>query len=168
MLISSVISAKGNENRPSLISSFAQKIEIPARGLLCLRILLGVFLFVFWAGSLPDLHYRVWGSVRLFLFLDIASCAGTYFPRPPCSCSILPTAFIFPQPELHSSGTFLHRSRPNGQKITTIFPTERKTKMSKVYCKYCGASYNDVRTLTSNNCMRHPDGTYKGKHSPAL
>ena len=36
--------------------------------------------------------------------------------------------------------------------------------MTKVYCKYCGASYNDVRSLTATSCPRHPDGYNKGKH----
>ena len=37
--------------------------------------------------------------------------------------------------------------------------------MAKVYCKYCGKSFNDVRSLTTDTCMRHPDGIYKGKHA---
>lgn len=36
--------------------------------------------------------------------------------------------------------------------------------MPKFYCEYCGRSYNDVRTLTSCSCQRHPLGPYKGKH----
>ncbi len=34
----------------------------------------------------------------------------------------------------------------------------------KFYCEYCGKSFSSVQTLTGNNCMRHPNGTNKGKH----
>ena len=37
--------------------------------------------------------------------------------------------------------------------------------MAKVYCKYCGTPFNDIRTLTFSTCPRHPDGAYKGKHA---
>lgn len=36
--------------------------------------------------------------------------------------------------------------------------------MGKYYCEYCGASYADVRALTTFTCQRHPDGQYKGRH----
>ena len=45
---------------------------------LCLA---GRLSIVSWAGSWPDLHTRVWGSVRLFLCLGVASCAGSLFPQ---------------------------------------------------------------------------------------
>ncbi|WP_297276296.1 hypothetical protein [uncultured Brachyspira sp.] len=32
------------------------------------------------------------------------------------------------------------------------------------YCEYCGNRFNSVKILTSQNCMRHPNGNYKGKH----
>ena len=38
------------------------------------------FLFVSRAGSWPDLHYRVWESVWLFLCLGVASCVGSLNP----------------------------------------------------------------------------------------
>lgn len=34
----------------------------------------------------------------------------------------------------------------------------------KYYCKYCGAAYNSVSSLTGNPCLRHPNGPLKGKH----
>ncbi|WP_272897863.1 hypothetical protein [Brachyspira catarrhinii] len=40
--------------------------------------------------------------------------------------------------------------------------------MANFYCEYCGQKYSSVASLTSNNCSRHPDGSYKGKHAPAL
>lgn len=36
--------------------------------------------------------------------------------------------------------------------------------MGKLYCEYCGASYDNVRSLTSLSCPRHPLGQGKGKH----
>lgn len=33
------------------------------------------------------------------------------------------------------------------------------------YCKYCGARYNSISSLTSGNCPRHPNGSYKGRHA---
>ena len=34
----------------------------------------------------------------------------------------------------------------------------------KFYCEYCGQSFPSVNLLTGWLCMRHPDGTQKGKH----
>ncbi|MBN2769216.1 MAG: hypothetical protein JXR90_00820 [Spirochaetes bacterium] len=36
--------------------------------------------------------------------------------------------------------------------------------MAKVYCEFCGKDYPDIRSLTQNDCGRHPAGAYKGKH----
>ena len=36
--------------------------------------------------------------------------------------------------------------------------------MPNFYCEYCGTRYDNVRTLTSNRCTRHPDGSNKGCH----
>lgn len=36
--------------------------------------------------------------------------------------------------------------------------------MAKFYCKYCGNSFSDVRTLTAFMCPHHPNGPGKGKH----
>jgi DNA-directed RNA polymerase subunit RPC12/RpoP len=36
--------------------------------------------------------------------------------------------------------------------------------MENYYCKLCGQKFSSVRTLTSNSCVRHPDGVCKGKH----
>ena len=33
------------------------------------------------------------------------------------------------------------------------------------YCKYCGTSARDARSLLSNNCPKHPNGFCKGKHA---
>ena len=38
----------------------------------------------------------------------------------------------------------------------------------KFYCEYCGQKFPDVRNLTSITCPKHPDGSGKGKHAPAL
>jgi len=35
-------------------------------------------------------------------------------------------------------------------------------------CKYCGRKASDLRTLTVGKCLRHPLGSLKGYHSPAL
>jgi DNA-directed RNA polymerase subunit RPC12/RpoP len=34
-----------------------------------------------------------------------------------------------------------------------------------VQCKYCGHKARDVRSLTGNACMRHPEGPGKGRHA---
>ena len=39
-----------------------------------------------------------------------------------------------------------------------------ETTMSE-YCKYCGTSARDARSLLSNNCPKHPNGFCKGKHA---
>ena len=36
--------------------------------------------------------------------------------------------------------------------------------MPKVYCKYCGMSFPDVRTLIINSCLYHPMGRQGMKH----
>lgn len=36
--------------------------------------------------------------------------------------------------------------------------------MGKVYCEYCGTYANNVRSLSSGKCLRHPDGPFKGFH----
>ncbi len=32
------------------------------------------------------------------------------------------------------------------------------------YCEYCGHKFPTVRLLTSGTCVRHPDGSNKGRH----
>lgn len=39
---------------------------------------------------------------------------------------------------------------------------------SSYICKYCGNSFNSIKTMILQNCMRHPNGALKGKHEPAL
>ena len=36
--------------------------------------------------------------------------------------------------------------------------------MANFYCEYCGQKYTSVQSLTANKCMRHPNGSFKGKH----
>lgn len=36
--------------------------------------------------------------------------------------------------------------------------------MANFYCEYCGAKFPNVASLTNNYCMRHPNGSNKGKH----
>lgn len=36
--------------------------------------------------------------------------------------------------------------------------------MANYYCKYCGRKFSSIRSLTSESCARHPDGSNKGKH----
>ncbi len=36
--------------------------------------------------------------------------------------------------------------------------------MANYYCKYCGQKFSSVNSLTSHNCPRHPNGTFKGNH----
>ena len=41
-------------------------------------------------------------------------------------------------------------------------------EMANYYCKHCGQRFSSVALLTSQPCVRHPNGPGKGKHSPAL
>lgn len=34
----------------------------------------------------------------------------------------------------------------------------------KFLCEYCGMKYTNMATLAMGNCIRHPNGTNKGKH----
>ena len=36
--------------------------------------------------------------------------------------------------------------------------------MANYYCEYCGQKFANVASLTSANCIRHPNGPNKGKH----
>ena len=40
--------------------------------------------------------------------------------------------------------------------------------MANYYCEYCGHKFPDVRLLVSTTCIKHPDGSHKGGHAPAL
>jgi len=37
-------------------------------------------------------------------------------------------------------------------------------KKQRVYCKYCGMDFPDVRTLTVNTCQHHPAGRGQQHH----
>ena len=30
----------------------------------------------------------------------------------------------------------------------------------QVYCKYCGSSYSNIRSLTNGSCSKNPEGKY--------
>lgn len=32
------------------------------------------------------------------------------------------------------------------------------------FCEYCGQKFSSVKTMVINNCPRHPDGSFKGRH----
>ena len=36
--------------------------------------------------------------------------------------------------------------------------------MANYYCEYCGLKFSSVSSLTAGNCLRHPNGSNKGKH----
>ena len=73
VLISSVISAKEDVNRPSyMIALLLPDIEIPARTIVS-SYLAGRFSVVLGAGSWSDLHLHVWGCVRLFCLFPTVS-----------------------------------------------------------------------------------------------
>ena len=40
--------------------------------------------------------------------------------------------------------------------------------MANYYCKNCGKSFKSIKAMTVESCIKHPNGNYKGKHSPAL
>lgn len=37
--------------------------------------------------------------------------------------------------------------------------------MPNYFCKYCGHKSSSVSSLTSSGCIRHPNGSLKGKHA---
>jgi DNA-directed RNA polymerase subunit RPC12/RpoP len=36
--------------------------------------------------------------------------------------------------------------------------------MANFYCEYCGQKFSSVSSLTGSSCLRHPNGSHKGKH----
>ena len=40
--------------------------------------------------------------------------------------------------------------------------------MATYYCKHCGQRFRSISAMTVQPCPRHPNGSYKGRHSPAL
>ncbi len=46
-----------------------------------------------------------------------------------------------------------------------VYNEKPKNQVIKYYCKYCGKDYQNVSALTSNDCPKHPKGTFNGKHS---
>jgi hypothetical protein len=36
--------------------------------------------------------------------------------------------------------------------------------MANFYCEYCGTKSSSVSSLTAGSCLRHPNGSNKGKH----
>jgi len=42
------------------------------------------------------------------------------------------------------------------------------SEKSQYTCKYCGTKATSISSLTASYCVRHPKGTNKGHHSPAL
>ena len=122
-LLSSVISAKGNENLPSLKKLFcSQKRNNPARDL-SVFVSCWAFLCRFESRFWQDLRYRVRGTVRLFLCLAAASCAGMTLtlPRSPCFCSIVPTVIKFIQSEIRSSGGLCYIPSAYSRKLPNAF-----------------------------------------------
>lgn len=41
-----------------------------------------------------------------------------------------------------------------------------KPRSISYYCQYCGAKFSSISSLTGNRCQKHPDGSFKGYHSP--
>lgn len=37
--------------------------------------------------------------------------------------------------------------------------------MTHYYCKYCGQKFPTISSLTSGRCIKHPDGSYEGRHA---
>lgn len=86
-LFTSVISAKVYENRPSSSTSLLPMSKKYQQETIVSLYLAGRLSIVSWAGSWPDLHTHVWGSVRLFLSLGVASCVIYYPVRGQNVCS---------------------------------------------------------------------------------
>lgn len=40
--------------------------------------------------------------------------------------------------------------------------------MANYYCEYCGRKFAAISDMTWLSCNRHPNGTNKGNHAPAL
>jgi hypothetical protein len=79
--------------------------------------------------------------------------------------SVLTALIGTPQePALHN-GSYPHNGGEQHQH-TVGFPLKQK-----VYCKWCGQSFPDVRTLAINTCNRNPEGSkrhelYEGSEKP--
>ena len=174
-----IFQSKVHENRPS----FVKNLLIPSMKYqqeYCVSVSAGRFSIVLGSGSWSDPRVLAWGIVRLFLCSGVktfnltfaiklvaASCARSQSPRPPPQgfCPIVLSLIIF----------FWRKSirrvdvcvslfpTPKGQNITNK-QTERNTTMAKFFCKYCGNSFPNVRTLTAFTCPHHPNGPGKGKH----
>ena len=48
---------------------------------------------------------------------------------------------------------------------TAYSPTSKGEITMSEYCKYCGTSARDARTLLNGWCPKHPSGPSKGKHA---
>ena len=40
--------------------------------------------------------------------------------------------------------------------------------MANFYCEYCRAKFSSIQSMTNSYCQKHPSGTNKVKHAPAL
>ena len=36
--------------------------------------------------------------------------------------------------------------------------------MANFYCEYCGKKHSSISIMSQENCMLHPNGTYRGGH----
>lgn len=49
--------------------------------------------------------------------------------------------------------------------FTAVAQTKQNHRnMANYYCEYCGHKFPEVRLLVSATCVKHPDGSHKGKH----
>ena len=85
-------------------SLLLKKMRNTQQGTIVSLCLAGRFSIVLVAGSWLDLHVHAWGTVRLFLSLDIASCIGSLIAEVVMLLSVCPASHCFSQPEFHSSG----------------------------------------------------------------
>lgn len=42
------------------------------------------------------------------------------------------------------------------------------SEKNEYLCKYCGRKFSSISSMVSSTCTRHPEGTHKGRHEPAL
>ena len=94
-------------------NAFANRYEMPAQED-CIFVFCWALLCVLLAGSWPDLHCHVWGSVRLFCVQALPRALIVTRPRPQCTCSALHPAHISLLSEILSSG--------NGLVPSNLFP----------------------------------------------
>jgi hypothetical protein len=70
----------------------------------------------------------------------------------------------------HSGHGDFYQASERPPATTPLLPVAPPPPQPKVYCKWCGSSFPDIRTLAINTCQRNPEGRahelYEGREKP--